>query len=1039
MGDLKSPLAPLLPFSKALQPRTNLTLLPHSQYRTLSQHRTLAGRIQKMPKAKGKKNKGKKLAQEEGAVSRPIPSPAYELKVKPTSTAETFTLDDVEESLTRSSDLQSMKEVEPPQAERALKEKAPGNERKAHGKKIGKDIEAALSKSKKRARDGSPKAADASESRVEAAMASAKSNKEKTSKDREEDDISDREDNKSKAFVSKPSENGRPKIKFAPIANGVKKSQAFQVKKSQAFDLDDDQPPSNATRPNPAILDRAAKVILEKRKRLPIWSHQADIRWALRKKDILLLVGETGSGKSTQVPQFLMNEPWLARKTVTVTNEDGEESTAKVGGMIAITEPRRVAAVSLAKRVAAETASHLARGQMNGNDKVGYSVRFDTTMPTNAKIKFLTEGMLLQELLHDPYLRKYSAVIVDEIHERSVDVDLLAGFLKNIVTGDKKGRGGIPLKVAIMSATANMESLRKFFSETGSRAGSPSPIDDSDLAVAAVTSIDKEETAIESGEDEDDDLVKVENDSGDRRDSTSSTDSYSSWEGIDSDPPTPRTLFKRALKNSKPEMGEDLVNVYQIAGQTHPVKIFYLPTPVQEYSEAILKTIFQVHIKEPLPGDILVFLTGVDEIESMEKQIERLAPMLKKDLPRIKVITLHGQLSNEQQQAAFNKDGEKNIRRVVLATNIAETSVTVPGVRFVIDCGKAKIKEFRPHLGLQSLLPKPISKSSAIQRKGRAGREWDGKCYRIYTEAEYVSLPDSDLPEILRSDIVDAVLQMKGRGVQDVFTFPLMDPPAPEILEKAMLYLFTIGAIAPSGDLTRIGEQMTLFPLPAAYARVLIAAAHPSADVLEDAIDAIACLTGDDILEQPKSEEARDEVTEARLAITRREGDVITQLTALQKYLAEPGHKLQWCKRHLVSHRNMATALQVRKQLRQLCVANKLLPAKISSDDAAAASSSIFEPITEERAHRLLKCFLTAFIQNTAAIGPDGKYRTTFGKHAVAIHPSSSLYGKRKEGVLYLEHVFTNRNWMKKCSAVQLDWIMETVAAGGMGGAAQGV
>ena len=207
------------------------------------------------------------------------------------------------------------------------------------------------------------------------------------------------------------------------------------------------------------------------RQALPLWTRRDDICRILQKKDVLVLVGETGSGKSTQVPQFLYQEKWCQRRKVKV-NAGGSIQEISVGGMIAITQPRRVAATTLAHRVSREAGTPLSGQQQSGTEKgsiskglVGYSVRFDHRVPPGTRIKYLTEGMLLQELLRDPHLRQYSAILVDEIHERSVDVDLLSGFLKQIILGDKAGRGGIPLKVVIMSATANVESIKEFFSK----------------------------------------------------------------------------------------------------------------------------------------------------------------------------------------------------------------------------------------------------------------------------------------------------------------------------------------------------------------------------------------------------------------------------------------------------------------------------------------------------------------------------------------------------------------------------------------------
>ena len=698
------------------------------------------------------------------------------------------------------------------------------------------------------------------------------------------------------------------------------------------------------------------------RQALPLWAHQDEIRRRLRENDVLVLVGETGSGKSTQVPQFLYQEKWCQRRKVKI-EKDGRPEEVNVGGVIAITQPRRVAATTLAHRVAREAGTPLngditKPGAANGGGDsssskkfaqkglVGYSVRFDHRVPPGTKIKFVTEGMLLQELLRDPHLRQYSAIIVDEIHERSVDVDLLSGFLKQIISGDKAGRGGIPLKVVIMSATANVEGIKKFFS------------------------------------------------------------------------PEPKPTEEAKIPSSE-------VQFLKIAGRQYPVDIVHTPKPVPDIQEALLKRIFKIHTEEPLSDkhgrrDILAFLTGQEEIESAQRLIEEFAATLDSKIPKIKVFPLFGQMSMEAQHEAFKPIKGGFTRKIVLATNIAETSVTVPGVRYVVDCGKAKIKQYRARLGMESLLAKPISKSSAIQRAGRAGREGPGKCYRLYTEESFDTLQKTDLPEILRTDVLGAVLTMKARGIDDVLNFPLMDPPEVESVEKALVHLHMLGALADDASITEMGRKMVLFPVTAPYARVLLAAADPKYDCLLEVIDIISCITaGDDIFQHIQSEETKEEVEEYRKELYRREGDLITYLTTMQLYAAENADRTQWCKQRRLNLRNMRTALSIRKQLRGLCAKQNMLP------EAPPPDPQPFTPVSPDKATLVLKAFLKGFCLKTALLAPDSSYVTSTGKHVVAVHPSSVLHGQKKEAIMFLEHVYTQKNYAKKVSAVQADWIAE--------------
>ncbi len=307
----------------------------------------------------------------------------------------------------------------------------------------------------------------------------------------------------------------------------------------------------------PSHLLKKRDGLLPFRKSLPIWSQADFIKDALRKNNILLLTGETGSGKSTQVPQFLVNESWCTK-------------------CIAITQPRRVAAISLARRVAEETGSFM--GSQSPAAKVGYSVRFDNATGPNTKIKFLTEGMLLQEMLRDPAMSQYSAIIVDEVHERSVNVDLILGFLHNLLTrtgdGNKNTRKS-PLKVVVMSATADVKSLVNFFG--GSRPG--------------IESVQSKEHSV--------------------------------------------------AQNTGPEEEKEVPNHIStcfVQGRQYPVKTIYLPQPTQDWVESALKTIFQIHYKEPLPGDILVFMTGQDTIEGLEKLVKDYAEGMDKDVPKVSQV-----------------------------------------------------------------------------------------------------------------------------------------------------------------------------------------------------------------------------------------------------------------------------------------------------------------------------------------------------------------------------------------------------------------
>jgi len=688
---------------------------------------------------------------------------------------------------------------------------------------------------------------------------------------------------------------------------------------------------SNSSPVAPPHLLRKRDELLPVRRTLPIWSQADSIKAALRRNNVLVLTGETGSGKSTQVPQFLANEPWCTKG-------------------IAITQPRRVAAISLARRVAEEMGSFM--GSQSPAARVGYSVRFDNATGPNTKIKFLTEGMLLQEMIRDPMMAQYSAIVVDEVHERSVNVDLILGFLRNLVTSvdnsSTKPREH-PLKVVVMSATADVESLVQFFE------GSQPEIKRGHVPTESIEAV----------------------------------------------------------------ADASIVSKCFVEGRQYPVKTIYMPEPTQDWVESALKIIFQIHYKEPLPGDILVFLTGQDTIEGLEKLVNDYAEGMDKEMPKLLALPLFAALPQYAQQRIFEPTPFRT-RKVILATNIAETSVTVPGVRFVIDCGKSKIKQFRNRLGLESLLVKPISRSAAIQRKGRAGREAPGQCYRLYTESSYKEMEERTTPEILRCDLSQAVLTMKARNVDNALNFPFLDPPPREALEKALLQLLHLQALTDSGGISDTGLKIAKFPLPPTLGRVLVEAAKAERDCLLDVIDIISALSVENIFLNLVTEERKEQAEEARRELYRREGDHLTLLVTVQKYAEERTDRKTWCEKHFVSHRAMQNVMNIRKQLQQQCKSLKLLSSHETQSDSTPS---------EAKSEAILACMLRGFISNTARMMPDGSYKTLMGKQTVAIHPGSVLFGRKVEAIVFNEFVFTGKAWARGVSAVQLNWVTDVVDA----------
>jgi len=412
-----------------------------------------------------------------------------------------------------------------------------------------------------------------------------------------------------------------------------------------------------------------------------MWSARERLIDAVKKSPVLIVIGETGSGKTTQIPQFLLDAGLAGPST----------------GVIACTQPRRVAAVTVAQRVAQE------RGVEVGTE-VGYTVRFDDCTSSRTRLKYMTDGMLLREAMLDPHLKRYRAVILDEAHERTVATDVLLGLLK-----EARAARGADFRLLVMSATLDAAGFQAYF--PGARAA-------------------------------------------------------------------------------------------YVEGRLHPVDIMYTMKPQESYLDAAITAALQLHCDEG-PGDALVFLTGQDEIQSAERLIRERAAALPSDSRRLQleVVPMYAALPPEAQMRAFAPAPE-GTRKIVLSTNIAETSITIPGVRYVIDSGFVKMRAYNAHLGAACLEVAPVSKAQARQRSGRAGREAAGRCFRLYTEDAFSQLTATTEPEIKRANLAAVVLQLKSLGIEDILSFDFMDPPPKAALLRALELLYALGALDVKGQLT---------------------------------------------------------------------------------------------------------------------------------------------------------------------------------------------------------------------------------------------
>ena len=529
------------------------------------------------------------------------------------------------------------------------------------------------------------------------------------------------------------------------------------------------------------------------RQQLPMWSARERLIQAVRESPVLVVVGETGSGKTTQIPQFLLDANMAGTK-----------------GVIACTQPRRVAAMTVAQRVAQE------RGCQLGGE-VGYTVRFDDCTGPSTRIKYMTDGMLLREALLDPHLKRYSAVVLDEAHERTVSTDVLLGLLK----AAREARKG-DFRLLVMSATLDAAGFTRYFPGAGAA---------------------------------------------------------------------------------------------YVEGRQHPVDIFYTAEPQESYLDAAITTVLQVHCDEE-PGDVLVFLTGQDEIEATERMIRDRAAALPADDTRqeLIIVPMYAALPPEAQMKAF-QPAPPGARKVVLCTNIAETSVTIPGVRVVIDSGVVKTRAYSARLGADCLEVCPISQAQARQRSGRAGREGPGRAFRLYTEQSFSQLASTTEPEIKRANLATVVLQLKALGIADPLSFDFMDPPPKMALLRALELLLSLGALDSSGTLTDpLGKWLARLPVDPMFARCLVMSGDMGCS--EEMLGVVAMVSCDAAVFITPSEK-REEATEAHRRFAARNGDHSTSLAVFKAWRGVPRKdQKRWCNENFTNSRALRKAEDVYNQLR---------------------------------------------------------------------------------------------------------------------------
>ena len=616
---------------------------------------------------------------------------------------------------------------------------------------------------------------------------------------------------------------------------------------------------------------------------LPITERRQELLDTIRHHQVVIVAGETGSGKSTQLPKLCL------------------ELGRGIEGMIGHTQPRRIAARTIAERVAEELGSTV--GGM-----VGYTVRFSDQVGEATLVKVMTDGILLAEIHRDRQLTRYDTLIIDEAHERSLNIDFLLGHLKTLLPKRPD------LKVIITSATIDTERFSRHF-------------------------------------------------------------------------------------NDAP--------VVEVSGRTYPVEVRYRPLddPTEpeprDQPQGICDAVVELFTEGS--GDILVFCSGEREIRDAADALSEL------DLPHTEVLPLYARLSAAEQHRIFQPHRG---RRVVLATNVAETSLTVPGIRYVVDSGTARISRYSRQTKVQRLPIEPVSRASADQRAGRCGRLGPGVCIRLYSEDDYQARTEFTEPEIRRTNLASVILQMAARDLGDIETFPFLDKPDARTIRDGVALLVELGAVRPEHHgtgrwLTRLGRQLAEFPLDLRLARMVIEAER--GDCLKEVLVIAAALAIQDPRERPVEQRPHADQLHARF---RDEASDLLSWLHLWEYLGDERRARtsnqfrRMCRDEFLNYRRVREWQDIHAQLRDVAGELGFTPNR--------------RPATPETIHRTLLAGLLAHVGHK---DPEGfEYRGGRGAR-FSINPGSALFKKSPEWVMAAELVDTTRLWARGVAAIDPEWV----------------
>ncbi len=624
---------------------------------------------------------------------------------------------------------------------------------------------------------------------------------------------------------------------------------------------------------------RAAVPVITYPDDLPIAQKRDDIIAALRDSQVVVVAGETGSGKTTQLPKICL------------------ELGRGVTGMIGHTQPRRIAARTVAQRIAEELHTPL-------GDKVGYQVRFTEQVGEGSHIKLMTDGILLAEIQHDRYLSRYDTLIIDEAHERSLNIDFLLGYIRELLPRRPD------LKVIITSATIDVERFSRHF---------------------------------------------------------------------------------------------DNAPVVEVSGRTYPVEVLYRPPQEQDEDlyGAIVEAVHEV-MAMPVRGDILVFLSGEREIRETANQLRRA------ELRDVEVLPLYARLSLKDQTRVFQPHRGT---RIVLATNVAETSITVPGIRFVIDTGLARISRYSYRTKVQRLPVEAISQASANQRAGRCGRVSDGVCIRLYSEEDFLARPAFTDPEIVRTNLASVILRMLQLRIGDVRHFPFVDAPDSRLINDGFQLLSELGAVDGKGALTPLGVQLGTLPVDPRLGRMLVAASHEGS--LREVLVIVAVLSLQDPRERPADK--RQAADEKHRQWQHRESDFLS-LVNLWQHFEEQRQALsrnqfsRYCHSQFVSYLRMREWRDLEHQLRLACRRLGLRENR--------------EPAGYDAVHRALLAGLLGHI----GFRHEDKEFLGARNRKFLVFPGSGLAKKPPKWLVAAELIETTRLYAHQVARIEPRWLVDLAA-----------